>query len=205
MELTQAFEDKEVRQLLNGGEADLAEAFARIDAFFRNRFVLGARKRLPRLPPEDLADAWQETLRDLLQSLRAGRFDPDRKLGPWLWTVFIRRAFDGLRRKNRHGAMLEQARRQLQGTETGAFLERLDEEERIHLLGLVRQAVGTLPARQRTVIQLFVEHFPATEDLELLRQRVSEATGVEETRAGVKRALEEARRKIAGLLQRRAV
>jgi hypothetical protein len=67
MELIQAFEDKEVRHLLLGGETDLETAFTQVDIHLRKRFVKGARDRLPGLQPEDLADAWQETLKDLLK------------------------------------------------------------------------------------------------------------------------------------------
>lgn len=55
----------------------------------------------------------------------------------------------------------------------------------------------------RVVYQTFVDHFPATEDMEALRQRVSDVTGCEETLATVKRALQEARRKIGDLLKAR--
>ncbi|MBI3856140.1 MAG: sigma-70 family RNA polymerase sigma factor [Planctomycetes bacterium] len=206
MELTQAFVDKEVRELLVGEEADLAEAFAQVDTHLRKRFVKGLRDRLGKLlRPEDLADAWQETLRDLLKAVRAREIDPERELCPWLWTIFIRRALECIRRRDRYQGLLERVKGRMSGTTDGDILERMDEEERNQLFDRVRQAVGTLPDRQRTVIQAFVDHFPATEDMEALRQRVSVVTGLEETRASVKRALQEARRKIGDLLKVRQV
>ena len=203
MELAQAFADKEVRQLLVGEEADLAEAFTLVDAHLRKRFAKGARNRLPGIRPEDLADAWQETLRDLLKAVRTGGFDPDRELCPWLWTIFIRRVFDSIRRKDSYEGMLNRVKEQLSQTMVGGRIGALGEDERTHLLDHVRQAVGTLPVRQRTVIQTFVDYFPATQDLDALRRLVSELTGLHETRAAVVRALQEARRKIAGLLKTR--
>ena len=205
MELTQAFVDKEVRELLVGEEADLAEAFSQIDTHLRKRFVKGARDRLPGLRPEDLADAWQETLRDLLKAVRARDFDPDRELRPWLWTIFIRRSFDSFRRMERSKGMLERVGGTLSGTTAGDIFEIMDEEERKHLLASVRQAVSTLPVRQRTVIQVFVDQFPATEDVDTLRERVSQVTGHEESRASVMRALKEARRKIGDLFKTRQI
>jgi RNA polymerase sigma factor (sigma-70 family) len=202
-QLTQAFEDREVRQLLLGEESDLAEAFTQVDAHLRKRFVKGARERLPGLRPEDLADAWQDTLRDLLKAVRAGSFSADRELAPWLWTIFIRRAFDNLRRKERYQGMLERIRARLDGTTVGDVFGTMEEEERSHVLMLIRQAVARLPARQQTVIQAFVDHFPASENKEALRERVSEITGREETRATVMRALGEARRKVGTLLTMR--
>lgn len=204
MELTQAFVDKDVRQLLVGEEADLAEAFTQVDTHLRKRFVKGLRGRVRLLlGPEDLADAWQETLRDLLKAVRARDIDPERELCPRLWTIFLRRAFDCLRRKDRYEGVLERVKERLSGTTAGEILARMDEEERTHLLKKVHQAVGTLPVRQRTVIETFVDHFPATEDMDALRQRVSEATGYEETQGSVKRALQEVRRKLGTLLKAR--
>ena len=50
-------------------------------------------------------------------------------------------------------------------------------------------------------LETFLDHFPGTERMEELRRRVSEATGCEATRASVRRALQEARRKISDLVQ----
>jgi RNA polymerase sigma factor (sigma-70 family) len=200
-QLTQAYEDKEVRELLMGEESDMAEAFAQVDAHLRRRFVKGARDRLPGLRPEDLADAWQDTLRDLLRAVRTGEFDADRELAPWLWTIFIRRAFDRLRRSERYQSVLEKIRERLGGTVVGDIFGYIEEEERTHLLMLVRQAVARLPARQQAVIQAFVDHFPATEDKDALRRHVSQVTGHEESRTAVVRALGEARRKVGTLLK----
>jgi len=179
MELTQAFEDRAVRRLLVGDEADIAEAFAQVDTHLRKRFVNGARDRLPGLRPEDLADAWQEMLRDLLKAVRERHFDPDLELRPWLWTIFIRRAFDCVRRMERSKGLVEGVRGRFNSTTAGDILEFMDDEERKRLLASVRQAVSTLPIRQRTVIQVFLDQFPATEDVDVLREHVSKVTGHE--------------------------
>lgn len=205
MELIQAFEDQEVRQLLMGEEDDLEAAFTQVDTHLRKRFVKGARERLPGLQPEDLADAWQETLKDLLQAVRSGRFDPDRELGPWLWTIFLRRAFDSVRRRESYESMMDRAREFHRGADIGGFLDQMGEEERKELLGRVRLAVDALPDRQRTVLQVFVEHFPLTQDKDLLRERVSEVTGRLETPHAVRRALWEARRRVSDELKSQPV
>lgn len=201
MELTQAFEDRDVRRLLIGGESDdLAEAFTQVETHLRNRFVRAARDRLPGILPEDLADSWQETVRDLLRSVRTRSFVPDRELGPWLWTVFLRRGIDTLRRRARYQEMLQRARERLDGNIVGAVLQDMHEEERIRLLAQVRRVTETFPSRQRTVIQVFVDYFPATEDRKVLRERIAEVTGLNLTSIAVKRAFHEARRKIGNLL-----
>lgn len=201
MELVQAFEEQEVRRLLTAGsDADLEEAFFQIDAHLRKRFAKGARDRIAGIGPQDLADAWQEALRDLLRTVRLGQYDAEREIAPWLWRIFIRRAFDQLRRKERYTQMLDGLRERLVGTTVGDHLARIDQEDRRHLIERIRCSVGVLPDRERTVVQTFVDHFPASEDKEALRQQVSERTGLPETRQGVSRALEAARRKVAGAI-----
>jgi RNA polymerase sigma factor (sigma-70 family) len=202
MELVQTFEEKEVRRLLTAGpDGNVEEAFTQIDAQFRKRFVKGARDRIAGLGAHDLADAWQEALRDLFRSVQLGQFDPECGIAPWLWRIFIRRAFDQLRRRERYAQMLDGLRERLVGTTVGDHLERIEQEERRHLMERIRRLVGILPDRERTVVQTFVDHFPASEDKEALRQRVSERTGLPETRVGVSRALEAARRKVAGAIR----
>jgi DNA-directed RNA polymerase specialized sigma24 family protein len=203
MELIQTFEDHEVRQLLMGEDDDLEAAFTLIDAHLRKRFVKGARERLPGLLPEDLADAWQETLKDLLESLRSWRFDADRELGPWLWTTFLRRAFDSVRRRESYASMMERAqnRLKLKAEEVVDLLDQMGEEDRACILDCVRQAVRDLPARQRTVLKAFVEHFPRSQDLDSLRVQVSQLTGRQETSHAVRRALQEAKRRVSDVLR----
>jgi DNA-directed RNA polymerase specialized sigma24 family protein len=205
MQLTQAFEDREVRRQLLGEGEELEAAFAQVDAHLRSRFVKGARERLPGLAPEDLADAWQETLKELLQTVRTGRFDPDRELGPWLWTTFVRNAVDGVRRRERFEGMLVRARNRVDLLMMGDILEEIDEEERKALLAEVRGAAGSLPARQRMVLRIFIDRYPATTDGGILREEVSRVTGREETPTSVRRALQEACRKVGAAVRARLV
>lgn len=71
MELIAEREDEEIRRLLGGTESDMADGFGRLDTSYRERFWRIIRKRLPRLNPEEFADAWQDTLKGLLEALRA--------------------------------------------------------------------------------------------------------------------------------------
>lgn len=199
MELIQTFEDHEVRQLLMGNDADLEAAFTLIDTHLRKRFVKGARERLPGLLPEDFADAWQETLKDLLESIRSWKFDASRELAPWLWTTFLRRAFDSVRRRESYENMMD--RLKLKPQEVVDLLDGMGEEDRAFILDRIRQAVRDLPIRQRTVLKVFLEHFPMSQDLDSLRERVSEQTGRRETSHAVRRALQEAKTRIADELK----
>ncbi len=193
MQLTQALEDQEIRRLLQGDENDLELAFTQVDAQLRRRFVKGARDRLPGLPPEDLADAWQGTLKALLQAVRSGRFQANRELIPWLWTIFLRKAVDGLRRSKRLASLAIRARARAGGVAAAG----VDPEEREAVLARIREAVDALPLRQRTVLRVFLDQYPATRDCRVLQEQVSTVSGREETAGSVRRALEEARRRIS--------
>lgn len=200
--LTQAFDDVDVRRLLAGDESGIAEAFQRIERTLRGKFMQGARDRMPWLGAEDLADIWQDTLRDLLSAIRGGRVDLGRALRPWLWTVFQRRALDHVGEERRQRLMWERAKERLRGTSVGALVESLSAEERARVMGRIRRAVETLPERQKAVIQTFIERYPLLKTREDLRRALSERTGKEETGASVRRAMEEARRKVAEILRR---
>lgn len=145
MQLTQALEDQELRRLLQGDENDLELAFTQVDAQLRRRFVRGARARLPGVPAEDLADAWQETLKTLLQAVRSGSFQATRELIPWLWTIFLRKALDGLRQRKRLVTLASRARGRAMGIEAGNAHAGLDDEDRRARLARVQEAVDTLP------------------------------------------------------------
>lgn len=197
MQLTQALEDQELRRLLRGDENDLELAFTQVDVQLRRRFVRGARARLPGLPAEDLADAWQETLKTLLQAVRSGSFQATRELIPWLWTIFLRKALDGLRQRKRLANLASRARGRAEGIEAGNAQAGLDDEERRARLARVQEAVDTLPPRQRTVLRVFLDQYPATRNPRVLQAQVSAASGREETASSVRRALEEARDRLS--------
>jgi RNA polymerase sigma factor (sigma-70 family) len=201
MELTKGFDDEKVRLLLIGDETALADAIALADATLQRRFIKGARERLPGLRSEDLADAWNEALLDVVTAVRKKTFDPNPEFAPWFWTIFYRRAVDKLRRRDSYSDLLDRAKRRLHGTAVGDLLARMDEEERLFLLDRIRKAIEILPPRQRTVIEVFMAHYPSTEEMQVLRVRVSEVTHREESLAAVKRALQEARRKMGEVLK----
>lgn len=203
MALTQAFEDPEVRRLLAGDEREVAQAFDQLEKTLRGDFMRGVRRRLPGLGAEDVADAWQETLKDLLEALRGGRLDLLRDLRPWMWTVFQRNSFEQVGRVQRQRRAWERVNERLRGTSVGALVDALSPEERSRLLAGIRGVVEGMPPRQKLVIQTFLEEYPLTENHEALRRRVSERTGREETFSSVKRAFEEARFKITSLLKPR--
>jgi hypothetical protein len=60
-----------------------------------------------------------------------------------------------------------------------------------------------LPTRQQMALQVFVEHFPESQAMEVLRDEVGRRSGRVETLAAVKRALQEARATVRIFLRRK--
>lgn len=190
------FVDEDVRILLIGSAAEVAEGLSRIDRNLRLGMCGMVRREFPGLPADDLADLWGSVLTNLWQMVREGRFDPDRPLLPLLCRLARARAVDLVRRQQTRETVVTAAGEALRGTATGVAWSGLTVAERTEVAALIREAVGSLPSRQREVMQVFVDHYPETEEMQVLRRLVSERTGQPETLAAVKRALQEARVKV---------
>lgn len=130
--------DIELMQQLSGGnEAALCQLIER----YRERLY---RLAYGLLGYHDAADdAVQETFIRLWRHSR--RYDPRQSLSTWLCTICVRRCYDELRRRRRHYAMVATMPTEVANPDDMATDE---------LLALLRQAVATLPPKQRMVYQL---------------------------------------------------
>jgi DNA-directed RNA polymerase specialized sigma24 family protein len=95
-------EDEDIRlKLIAGGEADIRDAFERIDKEFRVPICAWVRKRYyPGMSADDMADMWQDTMRELLKQVRDGKYDGDRAVFSDLCQIISRNTID-LRRKHK--------------------------------------------------------------------------------------------------------
>lgn len=202
MKSTKIFDEKRVRNLLRGGDREVAEALTQIVCHLQTSLCGWLRRNFPGLAPEDLADTWQETLLSVITAVRNGKFDAHRPLIPWLCTIAYRRATDVTRRKSSANDALAAVGRAITGTSTGQRWKRLRAEERSEALELTLEHIETLPTMQRIVLTTFSDHYPETRNMETLRDMVSRARGEEATLASVKRALQEGRRKLKEFLAR---
>lgn len=190
------YNDEDVRILLIGSENELAEGLAAIDRHLRPGLCGLVRREFPGISSEDLADLWGCVLMNLLEMVRETRFDADQPLLPLMCRLARRRATDLVRRRRSQDNLLAGVGEALRDTQTGAEWGRMSVAERREAMALIRAAIGTLPTRQRVVMQVFVDHYSETADMQVLRRLVSDHTGSPETLAAVKRALQEARAKV---------
>ncbi len=197
MELTKAFDDVQVRLLLDGGTSpEIQEALGHIETCLRSRFCSAIRGQFPGLKPEDLADAWQEMLQAVDTAAKERRLDLERPVLPWVWKVIWNKAAGKLRGKVNQDKKIAHAAYLLEKSSRGEAWTRKSDEEKANTLEKVREAIRQLPLKQRTVIQIYVNHLDWIKTMEDLRGLVSSETGCEETLAAVKGALREARRKV---------
>jgi DNA-directed RNA polymerase specialized sigma24 family protein len=203
MWFTNAFDEEELARLLAGEEEEVRRGLTLIDRHLRLRLCAWLGRRFPGLSPEDLADAWGATLLCVLQAARRQRGCPSRHLVWWLCGIARARAVDHLRRKTAWDAAratLGRLRRPARADRReGLPIQVLKNEVRY----LIRDVVQGLPAQQRQVLLVFFDNYPETRSMEVLRREVSKVTGREETRAAVKRALQEGRHKVRAYLRRK--
>jgi DNA-directed RNA polymerase specialized sigma24 family protein len=197
------FDEEAVRILLIGDDEEVDRGLVLIDQHLRNRIVGWLRRGFPGMAPDDLADAWGETLVGILRLARERRFDGDRPLIPLLCKIAYARATDHTRRRTSRDDVLAAVGEMLRATQAGRRWQRLDPAERNEFMALIRDAIATLPGKQKEVFQAFIDGYPETRSREVLRERVSEATGREETLVSVKRALQEGRAKVGEFLRRK--
>lgn len=126
-----------MRRIADGSEADLRELIGR----YRERLYRLAYGLLSDRAAAD--DAVQETFIRLWTKAR--RYDPCHSVAAWLYTICARRCYDELRRRRRHREAVE--RMEMPVVAVGS----MDEEQ---ILALLRQAVASLPPKQRVVYQL---------------------------------------------------
>lgn len=115
-------------------------AFTELVARYRERLQRLAYNLLPDRAAAD--DAVQETFIRLWTHAR--RYNPRHAVSTWLYTICCRRCYDELRRHRR-------LRNSLPTTEPTV---QADSMEAAELVELLRQAISTLPPKQRVVYQL---------------------------------------------------
>lgn len=163
------------------------------------------------LRPEELKDAFQETMLALVQKVREPGFDPSRPLR-MVKAIARNKALDILRERRRHrvntnhDAILDALAENLQGSDVAFGHGLLSPSGKVEFWDAVVAIVLTLPERQRVVARAFIDNFEdfgARDTYRPLADAVSAITGQMEDVVAVKSAWREAREKIrAGLVER---
>jgi DNA-directed RNA polymerase specialized sigma24 family protein len=203
LDTTKSFDREHVSRLLAGSAEDIRRAIELMEEHLRGRLCGWLRKLFPGLAADDLGSAWADTLVAVLKAARAGRFDPDRPLMPWLCRIAHCRAVDYTRRETCRTEALEAAAYDLGRTLEGRHWNGLPPAEQHEVLRLIHEAVETLRGNQRKVLRDFVNHYPESADPDVLRWVVALTTSKVLTPAAIKRAFQEGRVKVRAYLRRK--
>jgi DNA-directed RNA polymerase specialized sigma24 family protein len=155
------------------------------------------------LGAEDLKDAYQETLKGVLEKVRAPGFEPARPLR-LVYAIARRKGLDCLRRRGHRPVADNALLHRITAEPPGP--ERLGPAEAKEFREVLLQIVQALPDRQRLIARVFVDHFEEfrpRETYEPLARAVSAITGEPVNVPAVKSAWHAARGTIATELSRR--
>jgi DNA-directed RNA polymerase specialized sigma24 family protein len=153
------------------------------------------------LSPEDLEDAYQETLRDAWIEICDKEPAPERYL-PLIRTIARRKGIDALRRRGHSPhTNSEEALASLVDLRG----QRLGPLEWLEVHWIVRDTVAGLPPRQRLVAQCYLDHyweFGLRDTFERLAKLVRARSGKPVTITSVKKLWHRARAKLIAALRR---
>jgi DNA-directed RNA polymerase specialized sigma24 family protein len=190
--------------LSHGIESEIQGGFTLIHQHFRDPICGWLRvTHYPGISGEDLADLWEGALIELLEKVRAGKYDGGRKVFSDLCQIIKTNAIDQRRRHKSREKLLHSFGEALKRTQTGQKWKETDPVERRELQKLIREAAILFSEKQRQVLEAFLSNLPESQDMQELRRLTSELTGEEETLAAVKGSLREVRRKLRGILTRK--
>jgi hypothetical protein len=194
------------RKLASGDRHQIADGIEFVHIHFAKSIGRQALCRFPWLLPDDLADAWQETLLGLAQRCWKRKFDPNKDIKGLLRTIMHRRVMDGLRHNRRLRATLvayiEGLCRSLVDIEAVAEEDGIDDELLAKVLAAVHEVIPKLRGRQKEVWEVYASlGFCAS--LKALTAAVSDACGQPISKAIVRHAKDSGKENIRKHLKRR--
>lgn len=174
----------------------------RILAFLKGRYGL---------PLDACRDILQAAMTALCQKVERREFDLDGSLNALVYRIARNKAGDHFRYMRRNqlqdcdsaddGERMTELGSLLRDTEAGSVYGSLDEVEKKEVLGLIRETILELPDRQKLVFRVRLEHPDAP--LEEVRGIASRLADEPLSYVAVKRAVQEARKKVAAALSSR--
>lgn len=199
-------DDEEVSILLIGNEEEQNEAIRLIDRHLRRPIAGVIRKAAPSLRAEELRDAYQDVILAIIQAAREQRYDADRPLLPFIFTLARYKAIDRVRKKSRKVGkkqVLDAIAETLADTKVGeAWRNVASKHDGRRMMEAIRNAIARMPERQRLVASVVIDLFPETPTLQQIQEEIHQGTGEQLTIVAIKSARREARKKIREQLVR---
>jgi len=200
-----AFDPEEVSILLIGNEEEQNRAIYLIDKHLRSSVIYKIRKTALGIPPDEVMEIYQEALLNVLEAAREQRYDPDQPFLPFLFTLAYRRACDRIRKNNtkkeNEKKLLDEISQKLKGTKVGEAWELVAQKnDGSRVIEAIRRSIIKMPTRQRQVAEIMIDFFPDKPSNQKICEEILRKTSEPTTIVAVKRAKQEARKKIYELL-----
>jgi RNA polymerase sigma factor (sigma-70 family) len=196
-----------ISQLLAGDSRCQEEAIRLTDKHLRLAIIAKIRRTAPSLPFEEVVDAYQEVLLGIWRAAAMARFSPRKPLLPFVLTIAQRKAVDHLRKRTSadydYDVLFDTVSARLTDSSVAeAWEAAVAQEDGQRMMILIRDAVSGLPEQQRRVAAAVIDRFPDVPPYEELSKDITSKSGQVMSVAAVKRAWQEARKKIRDLLIR---
>lgn len=177
---------------------------------YRDRIARYIKRRGRSLDSEEIKDLYQQTMLEMIESVRKPDFDPERPLRLVL-AIAKRRTIDYLRRKGyrantNHDAILPHVAEDLGKSDINLRWRYLDRMRQKEFRPALEEEIAKLPERQRIVATAYVDNFEDFRERDTylpLARAVSAITNKDENVVAVKSAWHEAKRKLVKELTRR--
>jgi len=192
---------EEISILLIGDRQEQELAISLIDRHLRRAIIYKIRETAISLAPDELLYVYQEVLLNVWSAAKQQRYDPDKPLMPFLFTLAQRRAYDRVRKneakKIHESSLLDEVSESLKDTKVGeAWQIVAARNEGRRMMDIIRKTVVKMPTRQRQVALVVIEHFPEVLSPQDVSEVIYRTTGEKITVVAAKRAWQEARNKI---------
>ncbi len=192
--------EEQIKGLLLGDESDVASGIALIHQSYGQVIGCWIERCFCSLSPEDVADAWQDTLFCLVQMVADQQFQQEGSLFALLSGIMRWRSIDLLNANTKYQQSLDRYREKVACCGDVADVDPLFLDEVFHLIS---EGIDNLPARQKTVWEAYRACGFSVRNLSELVEAVEKATGVSQTHNSVRRARQEGRDKIRKHLRRK--
>lgn len=189
-----------IKDLLLRDESDVETGIELIHRSYGDVIGCWIQRCFCSLSPEDVADAWQDTLFCVAQMAADRQFKKDGSLFALLSGIMRWRSIDILNANTKYQQALEKYREKVACSDAMDEVHPLFLDEVFHLIS---EGIDDLPPRQKTVWEAYRDCGFSVRTLSELVEALEEATGVSQTHNSVRRARQEGRDKIREYLRRR--
>jgi DNA-directed RNA polymerase specialized sigma24 family protein len=194
----------EISLLLIGNQEEQNLAISLIDKHLQKAILYKIRQKGLSLGSEEILEVYRDVLLNIIEAARKKRYDPDKPLLPFIFTLAQRRTIDRIRIQIRHESeseLLDEIAKTLKDTKVGeAWQIIVKKDEGRKRMELMRREIARMPHRQRQVAEVIIEKFHEEPTYQDICDEIYKKTGERLTVVMVKGAWREARKKIKDVL-----